>query len=423
MNPKWIPHSAVTSVITMLVDINISRLSAGDGELAILDDGRNWSAVSRHAYDHLNKNLRLASGRRYLLLGKNGCGKSTLLRAIDSGELEGWPDAVSTFLVDQDLTMDGARTVLETVLAADTDGKAIQDEIGILEEADDGEDDESVQRLCDLYEQLEVLGGEDEGVKARRAERILAGLGLGDEMAAAEVGSLSGGQRMRVALACALFMSPALLLLDEPTNHLDIPGIRWLTRYLTRDFGGTVLCVSHDRAFIEATATDIIVMGGHSLDYFHGGLAEFERTAADSAANMGRQVANLEKRKRELAAQAQTLKSQAAGKRGDQKKSSQAASRIKKLNRTGLEKTADGKKFNAQKHGIRLGANNENDGGYKNGKLSAAPLIAKEDPSVKFKFPEASLGKSDSHDVLTLKGERDLIYTLYYFDYKQIVFI
>ena len=388
----------------MLVDINICRLSAGDGELAILDDGRNWSSVSRHASDHLNKNLRLASGRRYLLLGKNGCGKSTLLRAIDSGELEGWPEAVSTFLVDQDLTMDGARSVLDTVLAADTQGKAIQDEISILEEMDD-EDDEAVQRLCELYDQLEILGGEDEGVKALRAERILAGLGIGDEMAAAEVDSLSGGYKMRVALACALFMSPTLLLLDEPTNHLDIPGIRWLTRYLTKDFRGTVLCVSHDRTFIEATATDIIVMSGHSLDYFHGSLAEFEQAAADSAANMGRQVANLDRRKKELAQQAQQLKSQAAGKRGDQKKSSQAASRIKKLNRTGLEKTADGKKFNAQKHGIRLGANNENDGGYKNGKLSAAPLIAKEDPSVKFKFPEASLGKSDSHDVLTLKGE------------------
>ena len=388
----------------MLVDINICRLSAGDGELAILDDGRNWSSVSRHASDHLNKNLRLASGRRYLLLGKNGCGKSTLLRAIDSGELEGWPEAVSTFLVDQDLTMDGARSVLDTVLAADTQGKAIQDEISILEEMDD-EDDEAVQRLCELYDQLEILGGEDEGVKALRAERILAGLGIGDEMAAAEVDSLSGGYKMRVALACALFMSPTLLLLDEPTNHLDIPGIRWLTRYLTKDFRGTVLCVSHDRTFIEATATDIIVMSGHSLDYFHGSLAEFEQAAADSAANMGRQVANLDRRKKELAQQAQQLKSQAAGKRGDQKKSSQAASRIKKLNRTGLEKTADGKKFNAQKHGIRLGANNENDGGYKNGKLSAAPLIAKEDPSVKFKFPEASLGKSDSHDVLTLKGK------------------
>ena len=388
----------------MLVDINICRLSAGDGELAILDDGRNWSSVSRHASDHLNKNLRLASGRRYLLLGKNGCGKSTLLRAIDSGELEGWPEAVSTFLVDQDLTMDGARSVLDTVLAADTQGKAIQDEISILEEMDD-EDDEAVQRLCELYDQLEILGGEDEGVKALRAERILAGLGIGDEMAAAEVDSLSGGYKMRVALACALFMSPTLLLLDEPTNHLDIPGIRWLTRYLTKDFRGTVLCVSHDRTFIEATATDIIVMSGHSLDYFHGSLAEFEQAAADSAANMERQVANLDRRKKELAQQAQQLKSQAAGKRGDQKKSSQAASRIKKLNRTGLEKTADGKKFNAQKHGIRLGANNENDGGYKNGKLSAAPLIAKEDPSVKFKFPEASLGKSDSHDVLTLKGK------------------
>ena len=301
--------------------------------------------------------------------------------------------------------MDGARTVLDTVLAADTHGRAIQDEINTLEERD-GDDDggAAVERLCELYDQLEILGAEDERVKKHRAEQILAGLGIGEDMIAAPVGCLSGGYKMRAALACALFMSPTLLLLDEPTNHLDIPGIRWLTRYITEEFRGTVLCVSHDRTFIEASATDIVVMSRHSLDYFHGGLAEFEQAAAESAANMGRQVANLEKRKKELAQQAQQLKSQAAGKKGDQKKSSQAASRIKKLNRTGLEKTADGKKFNAQKHGIRLGANNENDGGWKNGKLSAAPLIAKEDPAVRFRFPEASLGKPDSHDVLTLEG-------------------
>lgn len=120
----------------MLVDINICRLAAGDK--AILDDGRNWSEVSRHAHNHLNKNLRLASGRRYLLLGKNGCGKSTLLKAMASGTLEGWPAHVTTFLVDQELAMmgDEGRTVVDTVLAADTQGKSLQDEIAMLEEMD-----------------------------------------------------------------------------------------------------------------------------------------------------------------------------------------------------------------------------------------------------------------------------------------------
>ena len=120
----------------MLVDINICRLAAG--EKAILDDGRNWSEVSRHAHSHLNKNLRLSSGGRYLLLGKNGCGKSTLLQAMAASTLEGWPANVTTFLVDQNFTMDETNTVVEAVLSADTHGKSIQDEINRLEEADDG---------------------------------------------------------------------------------------------------------------------------------------------------------------------------------------------------------------------------------------------------------------------------------------------
>ena len=151
------------------------------------------------AYAHHNVALRLLAGERYLLLGKNGCGKSTLLRAIASGALKtlaeeeiedkklhakrekikGHPtvyNIVSTFLVDQELTMELERSVLETVLASDHASAALEEEASVLEEAISlGEEDDDglgrsqsdiSARLCEIYEELEALGGEDEKLKA-----------------------------------------------------------------------------------------------------------------------------------------------------------------------------------------------------------------------------------------------------------------
>jgi len=218
------------------------------------------------------------------------------------------------------------------------------------------------------------------------------------------VGSLSGGWRMRVAIASALFMSPQLLLLDEPTNHLDINGIGWLSEYLRDEFKGTLLCVSHDRAFIAAVATSIIIMASHTLDYFHGGLAKFEEVAATKKDGLERQVAALDKKKEAAKASIEKMKGQASGKNGDQKKSTQVASKNKKLERMGLETMGDGKAFKASKHGYRKGADLENDGGWEGGKMSAAPIIAKADPSLRFDFPDSDLGVSETTTVMGLKG-------------------
>ena len=115
-----------------------------------------------------------------------------------------------------------------------------------------------------MYEELDALGAEDAAAREARAMRVLRGMGLTQEQCVGPVRALSGGWQMRVALAAA-FVSPRLLLLDEPTNHLDLRGVQWLQRYLANEYRGTVLCVSHDRAFIAAFAQRVVIFQNQAL--------------------------------------------------------------------------------------------------------------------------------------------------------------
>ena len=102
-------------------------------------------------------------------------------------------------------------------------------------------------------------------------------------MAAAPVGSLSGGGKMRVALACALFMSPTLLLLDEPTNHLDLDAELWLEQWLQR-YRGSLLLISHDRDFIDSVCAGIVHIEHQKLTSYSGNYSAFERQRAERLA-------------------------------------------------------------------------------------------------------------------------------------------
>ena len=106
--------------------------------------------------------------------------------------------------------------------------------------------DEESRALAGAYERLATMD-EMQGPPEPRARKVLMGLGFSEEMGNRSTNTLSGGWRMRVSLACALFAEPDLLLLDEPTNHLDLEAVMWLERYLTTKFKGTLLLVSHDR--------------------------------------------------------------------------------------------------------------------------------------------------------------------------------
>jgi len=396
----------------MLCDVPVHTLTAGHKQL--LQSSCNSAGHQALSEAHLTCNLRLRRGARHFLLGRNGCGKTTLLRAIASGHLDGWPQDVSTYLVDQDMVMDSSLGLLEAILAADTLTHALQQEAARLEEAcgdfeaGDPSSETALERLFAIYEQL---GDDDDSVRRGRALRILTGLGFDASMVEARLSEFSGGWRMRAALAAALFVRPECLLLDEPTNHLDLDGIAWLQKYLAQEFRGTLVCVSHDRSFINEVATELIVFADQALHYFSGTLDDFDRESEKSACGFERQAAALEKKKahvqqslRLLEEAAQQRDCKVSGHKENNKfapmqggtRSSgarlggQIAQRIKKLERMGLERTADGKKYKLQEQeGPRIGAACNNDGGWVDGKMTAAPLQRRGDPALKFGFYQA----------------------------------
>ena len=185
--------------------------------------------------------LAIDPGRRVGLVGRNGAGKSTLLRAIagdlaiDGGEIR-LANRARLGQVRQEAP-DGDLPLTGVVLQGDPE------RLALLAEADTAEP----HRLAEIHERLRVIGADS---APARAAAILAELGFDAAAQARPVGTYSGGWRMRVALATALFAAPDLLLLDEPTNHLDLEATLWLEAWLAR-FPGAAIIVSHDRGMLD----------------------------------------------------------------------------------------------------------------------------------------------------------------------------
>ncbi|HKJ57217.1 MAG TPA: ABC-F family ATP-binding cassette domain-containing protein [Nitriliruptoraceae bacterium] len=220
--------------------------------------------------------LRLVPGRRVAIVGANGAGKTTLLEIVlgmadpDSGEVSRPRDLRLGYL-PQDISETATGTVLEETVAGADHLLAMRDRLELLER--DLSSESAQAAYADLQVRFETMGGYR---LEADAHRVLAGLGFEPGDAERPVSSMSGGWRMRVALARLLLGRPDVLVLDEPTNHLDVESIAWLESAL-RAWEGSILFVSHDRDFIEAVAERVLEIAGGSAHEYLGGFNDFLR--------------------------------------------------------------------------------------------------------------------------------------------------
>ncbi len=216
--------------------------------------------------------VRIDPGHRVGFVGRNGTGKTTLLKLIsgdlsyDGGDVS-YPERWKLGITKQEVP-DNDDSLIETVLAADTERNALLAEELTCQD---------IGRLGEIHARLEDI--EAYSAPARAAE-ILAGLGFETEKQNQPCKSLSGGMRMRVALAGLLFTRPDLLLLDEPTNHLDLESAIWLEGFISR-YRGTILLVSHERSFLNNVCDQIIHLTGKKLTLYRGNFDQFQAVRSE----------------------------------------------------------------------------------------------------------------------------------------------
>jgi len=246
----------------------------------------NVSKQNGHRILFLDASAALNRGEKVGLVGPNGAGKTTLFRMITGEDL---PDAgqvaiekqVSIGYFNQDVGEMSGRTAVAEVMDGAGPVSVVAAELASLEaamsdpeRADDM--DAIIERYGEVQARFEELGGyELEG----RARETLAGLSFSQEMMDTDVGALSGGWKMRVALARILLMRPDAMLLDEPSNHLDIESLIWLEGFL-KGYEGALLMTSHDREFMNRIVTKIIEVDGGSLSSYSGDYAFYEQQRA-----------------------------------------------------------------------------------------------------------------------------------------------
>ena len=208
--------------------------------------------------DHASSHI--ADGWKAGIVGPNGCGKSTLLHTLQ-GELEtesgsiSFPEQAKIAYVAQDIG-DTSAKILDFVLAQDKERSEL---LSQLEKA-------SATETAEIHERLKTI---EAASAPARASAILSGLGFDNNDLSRPVSEFSGGWRMRLALAAALFQPSDILLLDEPTNHLDLEASIWLENHL-RKYRGTLLLISHDRSILNSLCNYIIHFDHQKLITYGG---------------------------------------------------------------------------------------------------------------------------------------------------------
>lgn len=231
-----------------------------------------------------NATLNLVTGHRYGLVGPNGCGKSTLLRVLGCKEIP-FPSHVDRYYVSHEVEASD-NSALDVVLSVDKERESLEGELEELVMADQ-EDENVLHRMEEIYKRLDSL---DADTAESRAGKILFGLGFTAEMQKQPTKSFSGGWRMRISLAQALFTNPTVLLLDEPTNHLDIEAVVWLENYLAK-FDNILFMVSHSQDFMNNVCTKICHMHIKQLQFYDGNYDQFCITRSEKESNQMKKYA------------------------------------------------------------------------------------------------------------------------------------
>src|SRR6266581_5802697 len=246
----------------------------------------NVSKQIGHQILFIEASAALQKGEKIGLVGPNGAGKTTLFRMItdqdqpDEGQVA-VDRGVSVGYFSQDVgEMSGRSAVAEVMAGAGavstvaTELKELEAAMADPERADDMDD--IIARYGEVQARFEELDGYALEGRAREA---LSGLGFSAEMMDGDVGALSGGWKMRVALARILLMRPDVMLLDEPSNHLDLESLIWLEEFL-KNYDGALLMTSHDREFMNRIVGKIIEIDGGALAAFSGDYEYYERQRA-----------------------------------------------------------------------------------------------------------------------------------------------
>ncbi|CAB0043613.1 unnamed protein product [Trichogramma brassicae] len=224
--------------------------------------------------------LELNCGRRYGLLGANGAGKSTLLSVLGNREVP-IPEAIDIFHLTREIPASD-KTALKCVMEVDEERIRLEK---MAEELVHCPDDDAQEQLMDVYERLDDMSAD---TAEARAAHILHGLGFTTKMQQTPTRDFSGGWRMRIALARALYVKPHLLLLDEPTNHLDLDACVWLEEEL-KTYKRILVIISHSQDFLNGICTNIIHLNKKCLKYYTGNYDAFVKTRMELLENQAKQ--------------------------------------------------------------------------------------------------------------------------------------
>jgi ATP-binding cassette subfamily F protein 2 len=284
--------SAADEIASSLEKLNISPRTV-TGVLATqalsLDIKVESFGLSFHGRELVSPTtLSLNYGRRYGLIGANGSGKSTLLRALAAREAP-IPEHMDIYHLDGEADPTDLSALEAVVELGKVKAEALEAEVDkLLEEGAPS------NIIDDIYARLDEL---DPSTFEAKAGELLHNLGFTKEMMNKATKDMSGGWRMRVALARALFVRPSILLLDEPTNHLDLEACVWLEEYLQK-YDRILILISHSQDFLDGVCTNIMHLHKTKLVYYTGNYSTYVKTRAEKEAN---QMKEYEKQQFEIA--------------------------------------------------------------------------------------------------------------------------